>query len=386
MLREEKNKKGSVIRNLLVGNGINIHFDNKSYTNGDIVYRILKNCESEDFPKDVIIDEPYMLKCYIGILYKEVQSIKNGDYDKYTTCTAERTSLELFKIRYSKCENLKIMDIGFEDYYLIHDLLCHKRKIYNPEQFNIRELLKVSYLHAIYNDGKVNELFKKYPDRLVEHLKQYEGIFTTNYDLNLDNIVDIEVAHLHGQFNRMAEVYNPDSFRNQLPDRPIDDMEINDNYWYLYSNALSTHCGEYKELQIKQAHLANEAIEKIANKYKETPETKNEIDNWMIDDNKLVANLGSAIKLKAANPDLRFEEYYPFDKLKRIQGRLEIIGLSPWNDAHIFETIDNSGLNECIYYYHSEEQVDVVRKNLKNMEKEGKLSFVHDEEFWSKVS
>ena len=374
------------MKNLLVGNGFNIQFDRKHYTNSEIIYRILKNCEAENFPKDVIIDEPYLIKCYIGLLYKEVQAIINGDYDKYTTCTAERKSLEVFKKRYLSCENLIIMDIGFEDYYLIHDMLCHKQKIYNPEQFNIREALKLSYLHAIYNGGKVNELYISYPTGLIEYLKEFHDIYTTNYDLNIDSVVDIEVTHLHGQFNKLAEVYNPDSFRNQLIDRPIDNININDNYMYLYSNALSTHCGEYKEHQIRQASLANEATEKIANLYKESSEIKREIDKWTFDDNKLVANLGSAIKLKVANPSLKYEEYYSFDKFSNIQGCLEIIGLSPWNDTHIFETLDNSNLEKCTYYYHSEDQIDAVRSNLKNMDKEGKLTFVQDEEFWSKVS
>ena len=36
--------------NLLAGNGINIQFDRHSYTTQQIVLRILKNCDRDDFP------------------------------------------------------------------------------------------------------------------------------------------------------------------------------------------------------------------------------------------------------------------------------------------------------------------------------------------------
>jgi len=38
------------MKNLLVGNGINIQFDNQSYTTTEIVLRLLKNCDRDDFP------------------------------------------------------------------------------------------------------------------------------------------------------------------------------------------------------------------------------------------------------------------------------------------------------------------------------------------------
>mgnify|MGYP000721383601 FL=1 len=62
-----------------------------------------------------------------------------------------------------------------------------------------------------------------------------------------------------GNLIRKSDVYLLDSFRNQLPDAPIKEIEIDENYFYLYSNALTTHCGAYKELQIKQIPQANSA-------------------------------------------------------------------------------------------------------------------------------
>lgn len=55
----------------------------------------------------------------------------------------------------AKKKSLRIADIGFEDYYLIHDLLCHKTHTQNPEQYTIRESLKMAYFHSIYKSREI---------------------------------------------------------------------------------------------------------------------------------------------------------------------------------------------------------------------------------------
>ena len=81
------------MRNLLVGNGINIQFDNTNYTTQQIVLRILKNCDRDDFPSHIIVNFPYLLKNIIGQLYLEARKIINGEYDSSPNCSAERKSL-----------------------------------------------------------------------------------------------------------------------------------------------------------------------------------------------------------------------------------------------------------------------------------------------------
>lgn len=145
------------MNNLLVGNGINIQFNKTDYTTQQIVLRILKNCDRDDFPSHIIVNFPYLLKNYIGQLFLEARDILEDKYDNFTNCTAEDESLKSFKKQYAdKIDTLRITDIGFEDYYLIHDLVCHKTNTQNPEQYYVREALRVAYLYAIYNDGKLN--------------------------------------------------------------------------------------------------------------------------------------------------------------------------------------------------------------------------------------
>lgn len=78
-------------------------------------------------------------------------------------------------------------DICYEDYYLLHDLSCHSIHIGNPNQYTVRESMRVAYLYAIYNDGMINELYRLYPEHVTAFFQSHDRLFTTNYDSNLEN-------------------------------------------------------------------------------------------------------------------------------------------------------------------------------------------------------
>ena len=63
------------------------------------------------------------------------------------------------------------------------------------------------------------------------------GSFATNYDSNVDSVVEKTVYHIHGQFDKLASVYDRTSFRNQMPDAPIRDCTIDPSYLYLCLSA-----------------------------------------------------------------------------------------------------------------------------------------------------
>lgn len=371
---------------LLTGNGINMQFDNVNYSTQQIVYRILKNCDREDFPSHIIVDFPYLLKNYIGLLFLEVKNIIRGEYDKFANCSAEKESIVSFKEQYGNClSKLKMTDIGFEDYYLIHDLVCHKTKTGNPEQFYIREAMRIAYLFAIYNDGKIDKLHNLYPEKFVAYLNGFDSIFTTNYDSNIDLVCNKSIFHIHGHFEKLSAVYDANSFRNMLPDAPIKTTMIDPMYYYLYSNALTTHCGNYKEFQLKQYSLANNAVEKLSKAYISNPNVKKDVDSWIKNTNTITANMGHAVKLKIEHPEIKFKDDYHFDKLSEIKDEIEILGLSPWNDFHIFETINNADINKCVFYYFSKEQCEKVKSLLPDLEKNKILEFKSSNEFWRQM-
>lgn len=188
------------MKNLLVGNGLLIQFGGMDYTNKSIVLRTLESFTRSDFPKHIINNQPVCAKVFFAQMFKEIPSILKGEYNIYTNCLAERESLNLFIEKYQKYNSLQMSDVGFEDYYLICDLLCHKTNTYNPEQFLIRESIKLSFFHAIYNGGHLCNIYKKFSMGVVNFLNGYDKIYTTNYDNNIEQVVSREVAHIHGYF------------------------------------------------------------------------------------------------------------------------------------------------------------------------------------------
>ena len=194
------------------------------------------------------------------------------------------------------------------------------------------------------------------------------------------------VYHIHGQFDKKSAVYDATSFRNQLPDAPIKDYDIDEAYYYLYSNALTTHCGAYKEFQLNQYSQANSAVEKMAKAYNEDEKIRKEVDGWTLLENKLTANMGYSIQMKAKNPTLSFVDDYHFDVFKKITGSLEILGLSPWNDFHIFESINHSQIDSCTFYYFNIDECESIKKLLPNLCNSDKLIFLPVIKFWEEMN
>ncbi len=344
-----------------------------------------KSKKKREMPTHIVVNVDGLAKESI-IQLEQITTVDKGEYDRFVNCKAEEKSLNSFKEQYKdKLATLRIMDIGFEDYYLIHDLVCHKTQTGNPDQYHVREAMRIAYLYSIYNDGELDNLHTKYPESLINYLKNFDSIFTTNYDSNIDAVVDIPVYHIHGWFKQLEAVYDINSYRNQLPDAPVNNIQVDDEFYYLYSNALTTHCGAYKEFQLQQYGLANDAVSKLAKAYVCNSIVKHDVDLWLSCDNKITSNMGYAVKLKVENPEIKFEDNYHFDKLVSITGDLEILGLSPWNDFHIFEAIDKSELQECIYYYFSEEQCKKVKALLPNLSEKGKLKFCPLTKFWGEI-
>ena len=374
------------MKNLLVGNGINLRFAGKEYSSSAIVLRVLENCISDDFPKEIINTEPYLLRIYFGKLFLEAREIIKGAYDLYAITKEEKEALNAFKEKYGgKLFSLRISDICFEDYYLIHELLCHKERIQNPEKYVIRESMRMAYLHAIYNHGKLNSIYKQYSKAFIDYLCSFGCVFTTNHDLNVDSVTGKEVIHLHGQFDKRADVYNPESLRNMLPDAPIKTITIEPRYEYLYCNAITTHSGGYKEFLIGQYAKANHVVQGFAERYVEGGEAKEAIDAFLSSGNHPLENLGIAIQKKAAHPEYIFPDYYHWKQFENMTGELDILGLSPWNDFHLFRMIDQARLDKCVYYYFEKEDCPRIQALLPKLVENNELTFKDVHDFWEIV-
>lgn len=367
------------MKNLIVGNGINIQFGGTDNTNKSIIIRAIRNCKQLEFPKHIIVDDPDLMLTMIGHLFLEVQSLLKDGYDKYALSSVEKEGLEEFRNRYKRFPNLKLTDIGFEDYYLIYDLFCHRHKITSSEKVIIKDAIRAFFLHSIYNKGKINEIHNNYPAKLLDFFNTFDCIFTTNYDKNIEISCNKNLFYLHGAFHIKKDEYNPESIRNKLLNKNKKDYQIDENYYYLYSNALTDYSGDLKSFSITQSGYANSSIEKMVKGYIENESIRKDIDSWQNDSNQILQNMYESIKLKIRYPDLKFNETYPIKQFQEIKGSVEILGLSPFNDNHIFKGInENTKIENVIYYFYDLKEQVLVEKLLKNFN----VIFVNVMDFW----
>ncbi|HHX59411.1 MAG TPA: hypothetical protein GX707_01535 [Epulopiscium sp.] len=357
----------NILDTLLFGNGINIQYGGEDNLNKAIILRAIDNVYKDKIPKHVLIDEPDLLLSFFGTLFREIDAVLKGEYNQLAITSDEKKSISYFLEYYSSKKSLNITSIGFEDYYLVLDLMFRKNKITNPDAYFTRETFKRFFIHSIYNDGKVNQIYKYFPDNFRDFFNDFDTLFTTNYDRNIEFFTNRKVYYLHGAFHIKADVYDENSLRNYMSDRPLDNIEIDPNYHHLYSNALTTYNGNHKLFSIKQGLHANQAIEKFKYAYSTQEGVRRDIESWANDDNELVRKLHESIKLKDDNPKLAFAESYPIKEFETIKGNLTILGLAPNNDTHIFDIINNNdNIDKVTYYYYSSNQNHQIENMLDN--------------------
>jgi len=340
------------MNNIIIGNGVNIQFGGWDYTNKSIVERALFKLKTGDYSKDVYTEE---IEIWIKMLFQAFPNFLKGYYDKLAVLKDEKEELLNFKKRYNK--KTRIYEIGFEDFFLLNELHCRKNKIGNPERYYFQEFLRRLFLDSIYNNGKINQIYRNFNERFIAFLNSYHNIFTTNYDRNIELATNREVLYLHGAFHVLDNVYDPNSFRNQLSDRPVEKSPVIKGYEHVFSTALTGSSGAFKQHAAESLELANSGIEKFAEGMKNKPEIRREIEKWKDSDNDIVRNLYEAIKLKTQKPNLKFPIDYALNKLKEIKGTITFIGLSPNNDTHILSTIlNNEQIDQIEFYYYKESE------------------------------
>ncbi|NGP89933.1 hypothetical protein [Fodinibius halophilus] len=368
------------MKSILIGNGINIQYGGKEYLNGNIIRRAINNVLAGSFPS---VDYPQEVMRWISELNGIFPAVLRGEFDSYAFVNFEKESLNDLQKRYDAQKEYSVYEIGLEDYFLLHDLLCSKLNIHNPQRGETREVLKRFFLDAIYNSGKIQEIYQNFPKSLRSYLEDHDKIFTTNYDRNLENFVDSKIYHLHGSFDELSETYDIESFRNQISDRPAQGFNINDDNRHLYSNALMAYGGQLKEFASKKYKRANNYMDSMAEGYKDNPEIKEEINDWKNSSNYITQNLFEGITLKAQNPELKFKDKYPTEELEKVKGTLRILGLSPNNDIHLFTSIiENNQLEKIEFYCFDKNEADEVRRMFPNKE----IETLNVIEFWGSLN
>ena len=130
----------------------------------------------------------------------QVREILNSGYDSYAYTTDLKDCLDDFIRGYSIRKSLNVATIGFKIIIYCMTLCAIKYKIKNPEKYHIRKALKCFFLYSILNKGRVNQIYKGYPAKLTDFFNDFDELYTTNYDTNVETFLRKKVNYLHGSF------------------------------------------------------------------------------------------------------------------------------------------------------------------------------------------
>lgn len=354
------------MNSVLVGNGINIQFGGNEYTSANIMKRIKQNALNGEY--NVLMGNQVDGRVIVNILESFVQianDIIGNRYDNVLNQKCEennilKMALECFKQRYSR----KIKDpseIMLEDWLLLVKVFFLTNWDLKKQEDAVVLGFKEMILDSIYNNGKIQKNYLKMNENVRIFFCSFDNIFTLNYDNNLEKLTQKQVYHLHGDFLTLEDRVNL-SYVRGFYNAKIGMIEIISGKEHCYCNALLEYSGKNKYEKINMYHKMNVCIShQIENskdnlyKYAELLK-KSERSEYR--------NLGEFVSIKLEHPNLQFLPEYCFYEFENIEDELSIIGLSPNNDEHIFETIrNNKKVKKVKFYYYSIEEKNYVEEN-----------------------
>lgn len=300
-------------RNLLVGNGINIQFGGLDvYSGFATMNRVVDNIKSEKYTvlTEYSLSTDEQLELLSGMV-EVIDQIKAGKHK--SKCDGLFMLMELDRIARTYPENSSITSVFLEDYFLAFEIFNNGYKATDGEDQNetyrkiMFTFLRQMIVDGIYNEGAINEVYKSFYPGMSTYLEKFSNIFTTNYDYNLENLLGCpdKVCHLHGEFGRLAPEYDPNS---------------------LYYAKHKEECDSLIDKKVSSMdHIYSDSIMSWS---------------WLDKYGKLI------------EPDTKRKE----ELFKSISGQLEIVGLAPANDEHLFLLINtNPKIKSVVYYYLKDE-------------------------------
>lgn len=353
-------------RNILIGNGVNIAFsENDDYKNYKIIERLINNLESDKYNPifENIISCNELKNILVGL--NDLFKTKMNDITTFGWTENEdemRTLIEISKRYSGKSQNL--LDIGMEDYFFMLKLFNNSL---GEDKANIDDVflgLKWLFLDSIYNNGKIENLYLKM-NCYHNELCNYKNIFTLNYDTNIDKLVnEKKVYHLHGSFDTLNDTYLPNTILGCMNQQKNNPQNVINGFEHIFCNAIMGFSGTYKMKLMRKPADGNKGIESMVSKLNNPfdVEASAIYNQWKNSTDPFEISLAQSVDIKIKNPSLKYTEY-PIEKFKSIAGNLDIIGLSPNNDSHIFKMInENQNINKITYFAINPKDVEVIKK------------------------
>lgn len=318
---------------MLVGNGINIQFGGvENYSNSAIMTRAINNIKMGKYNAltENSLSEAEQLETLEGLV-RIINSIKAGEYTKFADGLFMLMELDRIKRTYPTKSTLE--SVFLEDYFLAFEIFNNSFRGKDGEQLNeFQRQVMFDFLHrvlvdSIYNEGKINEVYKEMFPGMKAFLNRFDHIFTTNYDYNIERVLGNEksVCHIHGEFNKLSPKY-----------------DVNSLYYQTNTQKCNT--------------LIAKKVAGMEHVYSNTIMSWSWLDKY-----------GELIETDTKEKETLF---------KSISGQVVILGLAPNNDEHLFLLLNqNQNIKSIVYYYldpkDAQELPHHIKKsvNLKKVEK-----------------
>ena len=335
--------KKPVNKSILIGNGININFGGNAYTNNYINKRIRFNARGNRyaplFNGEISGDD---IANIFGKLAIWANNISDGKYDAIIP-EDEKFILEDFKRRY----NWKLShyyEVGLEDWLFILRVYFLQNSDIAENWSSAKQGFERMMLDAIWNDGDIQKLYKTMGKPVKRWLLEFSNVFTLNYDNNIENLIKRPVFHLHGDFSTPANSENPQTLVGCIRCKRGESVIV-PQFEHCFCNALFDYAGEHKY--------------KIACAFEKGAEGLRALEKIGVSPKFFPAPIEELLLLHKEHPELTFGSNYHFTEFKELTGALHIIGMSPNNDSHIFKLIDESNIENIVFYYHSDSEARI---------------------------
>ncbi|BDR67715.1 hypothetical protein K144316041_18250 [Clostridium tetani] len=359
----------SKTESVLIGNGLNIQIGGDDYLNKWIIVRLLARAKAGEYD-ELFMDnkgEPIVTGKDIVMLFNGMVTIANkarkNEYDQ-VVIESNKTdiiqALKDFKSRYTY-KITSVEQIGMEDWFLILLLFLIEQSDILDQYESAKQGFERMILDSIYCGGEIQKLHSKMGKTARTYFKNFENIFTVNYDNNLEKITNAPVFHLHGDFFSKSISENPDNAYGYLRKQNGQNIEFSPRFEHCNCNAILDFSGKRKyELatNMTKAYMEFEDIKKMS---------KDDKNNYFSLLTQLPEEQREIIEI-GIEKDLFLGHNYHFQDFEQLTGTLTIIGLAPQNDDHIFKCINKSNIENVIFYnYFGDKSDSEIAKEIKSI-------------------
>lgn len=178
------------MKNLLLGNGINIQFGGVANSSSFIMKRIKYQAKLDRY--DELFGNKLTGTEIVNLLenfVEEANNIREGVYDDLATDSDTLDALKDFKYRYNTTIK-NSHDIMLEDWFFVVHMFFLKNFDLEEHRISAMQGFEHLILDAIYNSGKIQEIYKemKKYKKVKRFFNSFDNIYTLNYDNNIENL------------------------------------------------------------------------------------------------------------------------------------------------------------------------------------------------------